>query len=165
MATEVGTGRVGERRRLRFDTLAELRVELDRIEAAERAGRLRRSGNWTAGQTLGHIAAWMSYPYDGFPMGRAPWFVRAFVSMRRRHYLHVGMPSGVRIPRVKGGTYGIEDMSLDEGAARLRRAIARLESGAQPPHPSPVFGPMGLEDWIRLNLRHAELHLSFLDPE
>lgn len=165
MTTPVKTGKVTDRRKLRFNTFADLRAELDRIEAAERAGRLRRTGNWTTGQTLGHIAAWMSYPFDGFPMGRAPWFVRAFVAMRRNKYLNEGMPSGVRIPGVSGGTYGIEDMPLEEGASRLQREIARLESGVKPAHPSPVFGPLDLEDWRRLNLRHAELHLSFLHPE
>jgi hypothetical protein len=30
--------------------------------------------------------------------------------------------------------------------------------------PNPVFGAMTPEDWKRLHLRHAELHLSFVVP-
>jgi hypothetical protein len=74
------------------------------------------------------------------------------------------MPSGVRIPGVKGGTFGIDEVPCEEGASRLRRAIDRLERDQSPPHPSPVFGPMSHDEWIRLNLRHAELHLGFLHP-
>ena len=48
MTTTIETGKVQERRRLRFNSVDELRAEIDRIVAAERAGTLRRSGNWTA---------------------------------------------------------------------------------------------------------------------
>jgi hypothetical protein len=98
-------------------------------------------------------------------MGRAPWFIRLIVGRRKNRYLNSAMPSGVRIPGIQNGTFGTEDLPIEEGAARLRRAIARLESGQQPAHPSPVFGMLSLDEVTRLNLRHAELHLSFLHPE
>jgi hypothetical protein len=161
----VSSGKVTGRRTLRFQTLADLRAEVDRIEAAERAGRLQRSGRWTVGQTFGHLASWMGYPYDGFPMGPAPWPLRAFVRLRRKRYPDGPMPVGLRIPGVPEGTVGVEDLTLDEGISRLRREIERFESGAQPSHPSPIFGPLSHEEWTRLGLRHAELHLSFLHPE
>jgi len=54
---------------LRFSNHEDLWREIDRIAAADRAGRLRRTGNWTAGQTFGHLAAWTNFPYDGYPPG------------------------------------------------------------------------------------------------
>ena len=53
-------------------------------------------------------------------------------------------------------------MPLAEGAARLRKAVARLQAGEPARYDSPAFGPMNHEERIQLNLRHAELHLSFL---
>ena len=74
------------------------------------------------------------------------------------------MPSGVRIPRVEGGTLGTDPLPLEEGHERFRRAMERLKH-EPPTAPSPVFGLLTHKEGIALNLRHAELHLSFLIPE
>ncbi|MBK9121407.1 MAG: DUF1569 domain-containing protein [Phycisphaerales bacterium] len=115
------------RRRLRFETLDELLAEIERLNTAERAGRLRRSGNWTFGQTLGHLATWIDYSYEGYPL-RVPWFVRFVMRFKVKRYLRDGMESGLRIPRTPGGTYGIEALETEEGMQRLRAAVARLQS-------------------------------------
>ena len=78
MTTTIETEKVQERRRLRFRSVAELRAEIERILAAEQAGTLRRSGNWTTGQVFGHLAAWINYGYEGYRM-RVPWFIRPFI--------------------------------------------------------------------------------------
>jgi hypothetical protein len=77
--------------------------------------------------------------------------------------LRNGLRSGVRIPGVKEGTYGQANESTEVALAKYRKSIDRLGRGDACLHDSPAFGPMSLEDRIRLNLRHAELHLSFLD--
>jgi hypothetical protein len=152
-----------ERRKLRFDSVAALLAEVDRIEAADASGTLRRSGNWTAGQTFGHLAAWIDYGYDGYPM-KVPWFVRFFIRRKLPTYLRDGMRAGVRIPRTSDGTFGTERLSTEEGAKRLRAALKRLADRAPPRFESPAFGPMSFDDRVALNLRHAELHLGFLHP-
>lgn len=126
-------------------------------------GTLRRTGNWTAGQTFGHLAAWINYAYEGFPM-KVPWFIRILVRTKKAKYLRDGMDAGIRIPRVPGGTFATEALDTQEGATRLKSALARLKSGEPARFESPAWGPMTLEDRIALNLRHAELHLSFLHP-
>jgi hypothetical protein len=63
---------------------------------------------------------------------------------------------------VEGGTTGIDDMESQAAAQRLLAALTRLKSPELAPHASPAFGPMSHEDRIRLNLRHAELHLGHL---
>jgi hypothetical protein len=162
---EVDTGRVGDRRKLRFANSRELLADAERIAAADRAGRLRRSGNWTAGQAFGHLAAWASYPYDGYPPRlHAPWFIKLIIRLKKRQFLHGSMPGGVRIPKVEGGTAGTEPLSLDDGLSRLKEAWQRLD--ARPPEaPNPIFGPLTHDEWKAINLRHAELHLSFLHPQ
>lgn len=165
MPQSIDTAHVTERRKLRFSSIAELDAEIERIVAADATGRLRTTGNWTAGQTLGHLASWINYGWEGYPFPNPPWFVRFFLKLMRKKYLRDGMPAGVKIPNADGGTYGTEKLTTAEGGDRLRRALRRLQSGDAPPHHSPAFGPMSLEDRVALNLRHAELHLGFLHPE
>jgi hypothetical protein len=72
------------------------------------------------------------------------------------------MPRGVRIPGIAGGTCATEAVPLEDGVSRLRRSFERLKAQA-PTHPSVIFGPMTHDEWIKINLRHAELHLSYLN--
>ncbi len=158
----IDTGKVSGRRALRFETVREALADAERVVAAEKAGTLKRLGNWSTGQVLGHLAYWTDRPYDGYPEGfGAPWFVRVILRLRKNKMLNGSLPAGVQIPKVPGGTLGTEEMSTEEGLARYRRAISRLEAGP-PARDNIVFGPLTHEEWKKLNLRHAELHLSFL---
>ena len=162
MAAAVNTANTPGFRVLRFTTIGDAMAEIDRIVAADQAGKLIHTGNWTAGQVFGHIASWIEYGYVGYPMKPPPWIIRVMLRMRVKKYLRDGMPRGVRIPGVENGTFGIEPLSTAEGADRLRRAFLRLKNGELAVHDSPAFGPMSHPDRIELNLRHAELHLGFL---
>lgn len=162
-AAGVDTARA-EHRALRFNTIDDVLAEVDRLVAADQGGRLRRTGNWTAGQTFGHLASWINYGWEGYP-STVPWFIPLLLRMKLRKMLKEGMPRGVRIPGAEAGTYGVAPLSTTEGAERLRAALRRLQGGEPPKFHSPAFGPMSHEDRIRLNLRHAELHLGYLHPE
>lgn len=161
-AGTVDTGKSADRRMIRFSSLAELRADVERVAASERAGTLRHSGNWTAGQVFNHPATWMEFLWTACPI-RVPFYIRWMLKVRKARYLDEGLPAGVRIPRVEGGTLGTEPAMLEVGLRRYLAAIDRLEREA-PTEPSPVFGPLTHDVGIRLNLRHAELHLSFLHP-
>lgn len=161
----VDTRAVRDRRELRFETAADVRRDVERLLGSERAGTLRRTGNWTLGQALGHLAAWASYPFDGYPPDmRPPWPVRFAARLLRKRVLGGALPAGYRIPRVPGGTWAVDDIPAAEGADRCIGAFERLEREA-PTGPNPVFGPLTHEEWMRLNLGHAELHLSFFHPD
>ena len=160
-AAAVDTGRVTGCRTLRFASLDELWADVERLGAAERGGTLRRRGNWTLGQALGHLATWAQFAFDGTPLN-PPWFIKLILRMRKKRYLNEGMPRGVKIPKVEGGTLGTEPMSLDEGLSRYRAVIDRLRRET-PSKPNVIFGPLTHEEWVKLQLRHAELHLSFFD--
>jgi len=157
--------RKAEHRKLRFNSLAEVRAEVERIAAADRAEKLRRTGNWAAGQAMSHVASWMSYPFEGYPkeLGAPPGLIKWILKRRKNKYITQGLPVGVKIPRVSGGTVGTEDVPTDEGARRLIAACDRMEREA-PTAPNPIFGPLTHEEWKNLNMRHAELHLGFLHP-
>ena len=150
------------RRTLWFDSIDQLLAEVDRIMTAEANGQLQTSGSWTPGQILAHLAAWIEYGYDGFPMKAPPWIIRVILRAQLKKYLRRGMPSGVRIPKAPGGTFGADNLPSQEAADRLRTALERLKNGEPAKYDSPAFGAMSHEQRIQLNLRHAELHLSFL---
>ena len=162
-ATPVNT-KSAEHRKLRFETLEQMRAEAEKIAVGERAGTLRCTGNWTAGQTFNHLATWIEFGYDGFPSSlRPPWIVKLVIKLLKGRMLKVGLPKGVRIGKIPGGTLGIEQVSLEDGLRRLNAAIDRATKSA-PTQPSPVFGAMSHQDFIRGTLRHAELHMGFLHP-
>lgn len=159
----VDTGKVAERRILRFESIDQVMAEMERLAEAERAGRLRRLGNWTLGQALGHLAAWTEYGYTGAPL-KVPFFIRWIAKLQKRKFLYGPMAAGSRIPRVEGGTLATDPVPLEEGLGRYRRALERLKVEV-PTAPSPVFGRLTHEESIALSLRHAELHLGFFIAE
>lgn len=162
MPNQLDTRKSAEWRELRFNCIDDCAAEVKRLLAADRDGRLRATGNWTAGQTMAHIASWIEYAYEGFPISRPPFFVRWILRLRLKKMLDDGMPRGVRIPSVKDGTVGMDEMDTPDAAERLLAALTRLGSSEETEHDSPAFGAMSHEDRIRLNLRHAELHLGYL---
>ncbi|MFZ2874939.1 MAG: DUF1569 domain-containing protein [Phycisphaerales bacterium] len=157
------TSKIADRRQLAFETLADLRADLATLERA--GGTLRTSGNWTAGQNFSHLAAFIEFAYNGYPpeLSNPPWFIKAFLRLRKRPMLRGRLPAGVKIPGIKEGTVGADDAPAHSALSRLRTALDRLERSA-PTSPNPVFGPLTHEEWIALHLRHAELHLGFVHP-
>lgn len=165
MAIMINTATVTDRRQLHFRTPEELAADVARLVEAERGGSLRTTGNWSLGQSLGHLAVWIDYAYDGYPPElRPPWFVKLVLKMMKKKFLKGPLKAGVRIPKLKEGTLGTEALSVEEGFARFDKAWRRLRNGP-PSVPNPIFGPMSHEEWIAGHLRHAELHLGFFHPE
>jgi hypothetical protein len=148
------------RRVIRFESAADVLAEAERIVAAERAGTLRRGGNWTPGQCFGHLAGWIGFCFDGYPVV-APPEMAARAQVRKPTALREGLMAGFHIPGVEGGTAAIEPLATDEGLSRLRAGWSRLQGG-MPRFPHPFFGMLTYEEWIMLHLRHAELHMSYL---
>ncbi len=150
-------------RKLRFDTIAECLAELDRIEVAHQEGTLRTTGNWTPGQILSHLAAWIEYGYDGFPLKAPPFFIRWMLKFMMKRTLAKGeMAAGVSIPGVEDGTIGQEEMETGAAIERYRAAIFRMQS--EPAiFNSPAFGKVPDETRIKMMMMHAQLHLGFFD--
>lgn len=164
MSASTGNAVKAARRELSFHCTGCLKEELARIEAAQRAGTLRHTGGWTAGENLDHIAKVWEFALDGFPPdARMPLLMRLIARlMKGRMTSGKTLPAGFRIP--KGGEYMLPraGCSFADGMARLRRVVDRLDHGAQMTVASPAFGPMTHDEWMRLHLAHAQLHLGFL---
>jgi hypothetical protein len=159
----IRTGKVQGRRVLRFKSLDEAVADGANLQTAENRGKLLHLGNWTLGQSFGHLAAWISYGYDGFPL-KIPWIVRLIAPLVKNKFINSPMRAGARIPRVSEGTYGIVPLSTYDGFEAFKNACERLKATA-PTKPHFFFGALTHDEWIAMNLRHAELHLSFFVPE
>jgi len=163
----VDTRRVPVRRAdLSYASLDEVLADLDRIERARAEGTLRTVGNWSAGQILDHVALLMELSLEGFPPPKFPLALRiagrGFYWLLRLRVIRGPMRPGIKFP--KGATFLAppEDVSFEQGAERLRRAVERVRSGEKMTQPSPVLGRMRHEDWLNLHLSHASMHMSFV---
>jgi hypothetical protein len=161
---DIPAGGAAQRRKLRFESIDDALAEAERLVAAERDGRLTRAGNWGLGRALGHLATWANFAFDGYPPEVvAPLPVRIVLKLMRNRILNGGMMPGVKIGRVPGGTVGTDELSADDGLHRFRASMQRLRQTA-PTIDNPVFGKLTHDQWVKLNLRHAELHLGFQIP-
>jgi hypothetical protein len=150
-------------RQLELHSPAAALAEARRLAALSRVGRLQAMGNWSPGTVFAHLAWWVE-AIDNGKMPKAPWFVRMLGPLMKRKLL-AGTPApGMRMHGAPSGTFGDEPCDLEEGLARLERAMNRLERQRFPER-HPVFGPMSPREWVALHLRHAELHMGFLQEE
>ncbi len=168
----VNTKRVPQRRKLRFETIADLEAEIDRLAAAVDVECL---GNWSLGQISSHLARVMLTAVDGTTV-RPPLPLRVlafcFRPLLKWRLLQVGMPAGLPHQglRIFGTVPEASELVADagvtdeSGVAELRTAIDRYKS-ADKLFPHPGFGNIPRHDWDRFHLRHAELHLSFVVPK
>ena len=81
-------------------------------------------------------------------------------------FLNKTLPAGFDIPKsaeAEARFQPNESVVVDEELEGLRRAIDRckLES-ERATHP--LFGQLTRDQWDKFNLRHAELHMSFVKP-
>lgn len=123
----------------------------------------RTLGNWSLGQICRHLAASIDVMLDGAPAALpkpVQFLVRTFLKNR---ILHQPLPAGYQLPRAAAALLP-EPISEAEGAALLRTAVSRLSSSTdRAPHPA--LGRVSQQDWDAFQLRHCELHLSFVIEE
>src|SRR5262245_43122858 len=155
----------GSRRRsVTFGSLADVRQEIDRLDAARRRGSLERRGNWSLDQCCQHLGRWIEFSLDGFPF-QYPWHYRLVGRILKRvswrGLVSLALRPGFSNPP---GVRAVEpDAVVAEGAGvtYLLRQVGRSKRGKRMIQPSPVEGPITHEQWCYFHLRHAELHLSF----
>jgi len=94
---------------------------------------------------------------------KAPWFLRLIGPFVKRRIIKNGMSSGFKLPKEREATAFPAASSPQEALGKLRAAVGRLKQERMTAR-HPVFGKLTHEEWTRLHLRHAELHLSFAVP-
>lgn len=160
----IDTAKVQGRRTLHFDTVDDIVVEVDRLAKAR---EIKTVGNWTPGQIFNHLALVMNGAIDGtnfkipFPMNLV---LPIFVFFRKKKMLRDPMPAGFQLPKDAAQQVVSGPISLEEGLKNLQNALQRFKSEKKRT-PSPVLGELTHDQWIQLQCRHCELHLSFLIPD
>ncbi len=153
------------RRDLSFATLDDAVRDAERLLAAG----YDKAGNWDLAQCCGHVAEWMRYGMDGFPRGPLP--VRALLWGLRNTFgrrlllktLAAGkMPTGGPTAPQSVFPAGQDDAV---GVAKLRDVVGRMVAFSGEPVPSPMFGRLTRDEWLRMHQLHAAHHLSFLVPK
>jgi hypothetical protein len=155
----VDTKAIQGRRALRFASLDEVVADAGKVVASPDTKML---GNWPLDKLLTHLATAINGSIDG--MGaQAPWFIRLAAPLIKGRVLHHGMRAGFKLPKEVEPGFFPAAASKEAALDTLRQAVARLQSERMTAR-HPVFGRLTHEEWTKLHLRHAELHLSFAVP-
>jgi hypothetical protein len=152
----VNTAKVAGRRKLDYASLQEMLADADRLSSCP----VKTLGNWSAGQIFRHLAISFHGSIDGFTM-TFPWYFRLMARVFKKKLLSGPMPPGFKLSPEVAESMVPEATSTEEGLADLHAAASRLE---REPHRArhPLFGNIGKEEWNRIHLKHASLHMSFL---
>ncbi len=153
----VSTKEVTGRRELHFDSYDQVLDDVHRL--AE--GGYRQLGNWSLGEICQHLAKSIDMAIDGSD-AQFPWLLRKIAPLMKNRFLSRPIPSGYKIP--PGANVEPDSAETAAGVAAIEKAVARLrETGDRRAHP--LFGTLTRDQWDQFQLRHCELHLSFLVPE
>jgi len=152
------------RRKLSFTILDEVLVDAENLSAKG----YERVGNWNLAQVVGHLAAWIRFPVEGYP--KMPRLVSPLVALMRGaagtqpkdRRIAEGFADGNETNRA---TIPAALADPGESLRKLREAIESFKAYTGPIHPSPRLGSMSKDEAMRMQLRHCEHHLGFLVPK
>ncbi len=155
----VATAKVEGRRKLAYKSFDELLADADRLSA----GAVKTLGNWSPGQIFRHLAIAYNGSIDGFKT-TFPWIMRFAAGMFKNKLINGAMPPGLKVPASLAREVMPEATSTEDGLAQLHAAVERLKR--EPKRADhPVFGNLSKEEWDKIHLNHANLHMSFLVPQ
>ncbi len=151
---------------VQFSSLADLEKELDVLLEASQRSALTVHGNWSLGQNAQHIGKFVNGALSGFD-GQAPWVVRKAAKMmfKKKALGPEPMPAGFKLPKSASSMLPDPGINDEDGVAYLKEQIARVQHGEKFSHPSPLFEALTHEEWMTMQLKHAALHLGFLEPK
>lgn len=151
--------KVPGRRELHFESVDDILAEAEQV-----MGKPHRAvGNWTAAQILEHLALAFNRSVDGSDY-RPPFFVRWLASLLKRPILNRPMRSGFKMPKAMRPDFMPPDNATEENALEeLRASFNRYQSAAELA-PNVALGKLSREEWDKLHMRHAEMHLGFIVP-
>jgi hypothetical protein len=152
----VKTASVTGRRTVRYGSYDDLLADAEQLAAQP----VQTIGNWSQAQIYKHLEMSVHSSIDG-PGFALPAPVRWLMSLlMKRRFLTRAIPAGFQAPQ---RFVPSDQTGLVEALSELRQAIERVKSEKQRGL-HPAFGRMTREEWDLFNLRHAELHMSFLAP-
>ena len=154
----VKTGKVAGRRSLDYASFEELLADAEKMSSVP----VKTLGNWSAGQIFRHLAISFNGAIDGLPI-TFPWHMRLMVKIFKKKLLNMAMPAGYQMKPENAKITEPGPTTAEDGLGELRAAVVRLKSN---PHRArhPLMGDLTYEQWDKIMLKHASLHMSFLVP-
>ncbi len=121
------------------------------------------TGQWSYGRILQHLADGVNASFDGFPY-RVNVFVRIVGTLLfKRKVIEQEMTPGFKLPKSAEENLPKNETPVSAALENLKRALARFEK-SDPTAAHPVFGKLTRDEWVKLHLNHAALHMSFVKP-
>ncbi len=149
----LNTKKVQGRRKVRYESLDELLADAQRLSKS----KVRTLGNWSQGQIYEHVARSLDSSIDGAGFSLPAPVRWAMTLLMKRKFLKQTLPAGFKT----SAEFTPAETSVEQGLASLQTAIERQKQESErAPHPG--FGNIGREGWNDFNLRHSEMHMSFL---
>ena len=153
----INTAKVAGRRKLHFSCYQDMLDDVHRLAAQP----TRQLGNWSLDQVCQHLAGTLDLAIDG-PSFKAPLYLRLIGPLVKKSMLKRPMPPGYTVPS-SATTLIPAPVGKVAGVAALEKAVARLAQNTERKS-HPIFGRMNTTEWDQFELRHAEMHLSFIVP-
>lgn len=154
------------KRPLRLETLDEVIAEATSLLESGYVAK----GQWNLGQSCFHLAEWTRFPMDGFPT--PPLFLKAIFNALNAVGVTERMKQGILANGFKAGTPTAPQTAIDpanitddEGVQQFIQVVQRAKRFDWPLQPSPIFGEMDRDLYVKVSRLHAEHHLAFLWPK
>lgn len=159
MTDAINTKLVTGRRPVRYENYDELLQDAERLAMVS----TRELGNWSKGQIFKHMAKAIDAMIDG-PAFVLPAPMRwVFSLFMKKRMLSRTLDPGFKLPK-RAAAFIPDETPTEEGLQMLRKAIARIKSATEVTmHPG--FGRISKAEWDAFQLRHCEMHMSFILPQ
>lgn len=157
MSGGINTKQVKGRRPVHYNTYKDLMDDVFRVAPSHKT-----LGNWSLAQICDHLARSFRLQVKAADIV-LPWSVSTFARLfLKRRFLTKSLPAGFSIPSKHVETLvASPDLPLTQAIANLEQVIEQCkETRASQPHP--LLGKLNREEWEAFNLRHAEMHMSFV---
>ncbi|HLW67175.1 MAG TPA: DUF1569 domain-containing protein, partial [Gemmataceae bacterium] len=127
MAERIDTTKVQGRRELHFNSLEDIRADVEMLAATPKLNTL---GNWSAGQIFHHLATTMTGSIDGFGF-TVSWPMRLMAKFFKHKMLNGSMPPGFSLPKSAAEKMLPPPTPLEDGLRTIRHALDRLKTEEQ----------------------------------
>ncbi len=156
----IDTTKVTGRRELRFDTYDDLLADAERMASIE----VRTRGNWSYPQILEHLAKSLHKMIEGpgFMLPMPMRFIMRLTMMKKM--VTQTLDPGFKFPASVAKSFAPSPTAeVGPSLELLRAAIERVKSDpTRAKHPG--FGTITTAEWDNFQLRHCEMHMSFVQP-
>ena len=158
ISQSINTKKVTGRREVHYETFDDVIRDAESLAASGH----RALGNWSLGQNLMHLAAACHGMIDGLNFKLPAPMRFLFSALMKKRFLTKPLPPGFKAPNDQGLQPG--PTSPEEGLAALREAVERVKKDKKRCM-HPALGNISSDEWDQFQLRHCELHMSFIVPE